>query len=68
MFFKKTSNRVFDYPPRFYNPEKDELEKRKRKLQFSSQRKVNRKKKSPIVWIILIIMIVYIYLKFAGGI
>ena len=32
MFMKKPSHRVFDYPPRFYEPETDEREKRKTQL------------------------------------
>jgi hypothetical protein len=64
MFMKKPKHRTFDYTPRFYVPEKDELERKKRKLGFT--RKLNtkrRKTKSPLVWIILIIMLIIIYLK-----
>lgn len=66
MFFKKTPHRVFDYTPRFYKPEDDKDEKLKRKLGFRRQMKMNRKKKSPMIWLLLVIIAVYIYLKLTG--
>ena len=63
---KKPSHRVFDYPPRFYKPEKDENEKRKKKLGFRYQRKQLKKRKNPIIWGIYIIAVIYLYLKFSG--
>ncbi len=61
--FKKIKNRAFDYEPRFYKPEEDVDEKRKRKLGFrTAQRKVTRKK-SPIMWVIMLVMILYIIAK-----
>ena len=68
MFFKKTRHRVFDYTPRFYDPEKDEIERRKRKLKFSSNRSIKRKTKSPVIWIAIIIMIIYLIVKFGSGV
>jgi uncharacterized membrane protein (DUF106 family) len=66
MFFKKTPHRVFDYTPRFYKPEDDKDQKLKRKLGFRRQMKMNRKKKSPMIWLLLVIIAVYIYLKLTG--
>ena len=66
MFFKKTPHRVFDYTPRFYKPEDDKDEKLKRKLGFRRQMKMNRKKKSPMIWLLLVVIAVYIYLKLTG--
>ncbi len=66
MFMKKPSHRIFDYPPRFYEPETDEKEKRKKKLGFRYQRKRIRKKKNPVIWGIYVIAVVYLYLKFSG--
>ncbi|HSW53813.1 MAG TPA: hypothetical protein VLH59_01880 [Ignavibacteriaceae bacterium] len=66
MFFKKTPHRVFDYIPRFYKPEDDKDEKLKRKLGFRRQMKMNRKKKSPMIWLLLVVIAVYIYLKLTG--
>jgi hypothetical protein len=66
MFFKKPSHRIFDYTPRFYKPEEDEKEKKKRKLGFSRQLKVSRKKRSPIFWLLLVTIAIFIYLKLSG--
>jgi uncharacterized membrane protein (DUF106 family) len=66
MFFKKSPHRIFDYTPRFYKPEDDKDEKLKRKLGFRRQMKMNRKKKSPMIWLLLVIIAVYIYLKLTG--
>lgn len=67
MFMKKPSHRVFDYPPRFYKPEADEIEKKKKKLGFTRKIKSHRRKqRSPLIWIILAIIVVFIYLKLAG--
>jgi ATP/ADP translocase len=67
MFMKRPRHRVFDYPPRFYKPETDEQERRKRRLGFTRQRKYIRRKRSPFIWLILIIMVIYIILKLGGG-
>ena len=66
MFMKKPSHRVFDYPARFYKPDTDETEKRKKRLGFSRKIKSNRRKKSPLLWILLVIIVVFIYLKLSG--
>ncbi len=66
MFFKKTPHRVFDYTPRFYKPEDDKKEKRKRKLGFSRQLQINRKKRNPFIWVLLIIVAILVYLKLSG--
>lgn len=65
MLMKRPKHRVFDYPPRFYKPEEDEQEKKKRKLGFSRQRKFKPRKRSPIIWIILFLMVIYIIIKFS---
>lgn len=66
MLMKKPRHRVFDYPPRFYKPEKDEQEKRKKRLGFQSYRKFSHRKKSPVIWIVFILLIVYLIVKFSG--
>lgn len=71
MFFKQTQHRVFDYTPRFYDPEKDkelkELERRKRRLGFRTARTRQRvKTKSPIYYLVIFAIVVFVYLKFAG--
>jgi hypothetical protein len=63
---KRPKHRVFDYPPRFYKPEEDERERKKRRLGFSRQRKFGTRKRNPLIWLVLLILIVYIYLKLSG--
>ena len=70
MFMKKPGNRIFDYTPRYYQPENDNHEKMKRRLGFSRKAKSNRKRKNPIIWVILVILVILTYLKLmaiAGG-
>ena len=66
MFFKKPSHRIFDYTPRFYKPEEDKKEKKKKKLGFRRQLKVSRKKRSPMIWLLLVVIAIFIYLKLSG--
>lgn len=71
MFFKRTQHKVFDYTPRFYEPEKDEelkeLERRRRRLGFRTARTRHRvKTKSPIYYLVIFAIVVFVYLKFAG--
>ena len=65
---KKPRHRVYDYTPRFYKPGLDEDERKKRKLGFTSQRKKIQRKGIPILWIVLILMVIYAYLKILGTI
>ncbi len=66
MFMKKPNHRVFDYPTRFYHPENDETEKRKKKLGFSRQIKHTRKRRSPFIWLIFAVVVIYVILKLKG--
>ncbi len=67
MFVKKPRHRIFDYTPQHYQKEKDEQEIKKKQLGFQSSRKmVKRKKKSPVIWIVLILGVLYFYLKLQG--
>lgn len=66
MFMKKPRHRIFDYTPRFYNPETDRKEKTKRKLGFVRKARYNRKKRSPVIWLVLVIAVIYLILKFAS--
>lgn len=61
---KRPRHRVFDYEPRFYKPEEDPDEKRKRKLGFRRSRKQLKKGRSPLYWLIILIIILYLYLRF----
>lgn len=67
MIAKKTPHRIFDYNPRFYKPEDDEKEKRKKKLKFRTARKTSRnRRKSPILYLLIFIAILYFFLRFGG--
>jgi hypothetical protein len=68
MLMKKPKHRVFDYTPRFYKPEKDEEERRKRKLGFRRQLKSKRRQTNPFVYLLFIMVAVYIILKLSGSI
>jgi len=63
---KKTKNKVFEYQPRFYKPEEDEVERRKRKLKFRSNQSLRKKSRSPIIWIVIIGIVIFVYLKLIG--
>lgn len=66
MFIKKPKYHKFDYQPRYYDPDKDPELRRKRKLGFRSNRPNYSKRKSPVVFVLLLIVIVYLLLKYQG--
>jgi len=59
MLMKKPQHRIFDYPPRFYKPEQNEDERRKRKLGFREHLKIKRKKRSALLCLVIFLMIVF---------
>lgn len=66
MFMKKPSHKRFDYQPRFYKPELDEEEKRKRRLGFRSTLRKSRNSTIPWPYIIMLMIILFIFLKYNG--
>ncbi len=66
MLLKKPKAKQFDYTPRFYNPETDPEERRKKRLGFRSARHAKRKKRNPIYWLLLVVVVLYLYLRFRG--
>ena len=64
--FKKLKNKSFDYQPRYYKPDEDQQEKRKRKLGFRSNQGKSANKKSPITWVLMLLVIIYIIAKYSG--
>jgi hypothetical protein len=66
MLMKKPSHRVFDFPTRFYIPEQDDKERKKRKLGFSKQIRHRKKTKSPIIWILFILVVLFFIIKFGS--
>lgn len=68
MLLKKPQNKKFEYLPRYYKPDEDKEEKRKKKLGFRKSRKALKRGRSTIYWLVLIIIILFIYLRFTGKI
>jgi hypothetical protein len=68
LFMKRQKPKTFDYIPRYYNPDKDPEEIRKRKLGFRSANSSKRisQKKSPIIYIVLFVMILYLFYKYSS--
>ena len=66
MIMKKPRHRIFDYPTRFYKPQDETQEKLKKRLGFQSSRKYKYKKKSPVIWIVFIIAVIFIIIKLSG--
>ncbi len=66
MFIKKFKSRKFDYQPRYYKPGQDEEEMNKRRLQLRSKFTRDSKKKSPYIYIVLLLVVIYIMLKYNG--
>lgn len=66
MLLKKPQHRVFDYQPRYYKPDEDPDEKRKKKLGFRRARKQLKKGKSPLIWLLILIIILFVYLRFSN--
>ena len=65
---KKPKYRKFDYQPRYYNPETDVTEKRKKKLGFRTARKsAQAKVKNPLITILLIIIIILLIVKLSAN-
>jgi hypothetical protein len=65
MFIKKPTHKKFEYIPRFYKPEKDSEERRKRKLGFRHFRKYSQKGTSSIlIWLISIFIILWFIIKY----
>ena len=66
MFKKQPKPRAFDYQPRFYKPEEDPEVKRKERLGFRSNLRPRSQKRSPLVFIVLLVVVIYIMLKYQG--
>jgi len=63
LFFKRTQNKKFDHIPRFYKPEVDEGERRKRRLKFRISSGSRKKSRIPIALILLFAVIIYFIIK-----
>lgn len=63
MLFKKFKYRKFDYQPRYYNPDRDPELKRKKRLDFSRERKTRKKTKNTYLFLVLIAIVIYFILR-----
>jgi len=61
MFMKKPTHRNFDYTPRYYDPLKDDEERKRRKIRIGFANNRVKPKNSLLKNIILIIIILVIY-------
>ncbi len=72
MFFKRPAHRIFDYTPQFYNPEEDEerkeKERKKRRLGFRRNLKAKRKRGNALIYALLVLLVIYAYLKLTGAV
>jgi ribosomal protein L34 len=66
MFIKKPSHRKFSYEPRHYKPQQDKEEKRKRNLGFRSKYRSKTSSKKPLAYIIMLLILLYFFLKYNG--
>lgn len=65
MFMKKPKPKNFDYRPRYYNPDKDPEEIRKRKLGFKRSRKLGKRRSNLLLYFGILVVVLYFYLRFA---
>lgn len=68
MLMKRPKPKEFDYIPRYYDPEKDPEERLRRRLGFQRKRRHKVKGRSPIFWLVLLLIVIYLYLKFSGAV
>lgn len=66
MFMKRPTYRKFDYEPRYYKPDQDPSERRRRRLGFRSNVKRRVNSKIPWLFIIMLAVILFMFLKFNG--
>ncbi len=58
---RKPQYRRFSYEPRYYKPELDEDERRRRRMQFRRRRALHGRARPVIYWIILFVILLYLY-------
>jgi len=67
MFFKRIQHKRYDYQPRYYDPEKEDKHKLRKRINFQRGKYTRRKKNSRMLFYILIILGI-VYLLFYTGI
>lgn len=63
---RKPQYRKFSYEPRYYKPELDNDERRRRKMQFHRRRAIHKSARRVLYWAILFIFLIYLYASLAG--
>ena len=63
---RKPKYRKFEYQPRYYNPEKDDREKRKKRLKFRYVRSTKPRRTNQLIYLVIFLFALYVYLKLAG--
>ncbi len=65
MLFKRPAYRRFEYSPRYYNPDRDPENVRRREMRF--ERKTRRGRNRPIYWVIGMLILTYIIFTWLQG-
>ena len=58
---RRPEHRRFTYEPRYYKPELDKDERRRRRMQFHRRHLLQKRSKSALYWIIIFSLLVYLY-------
>lgn len=66
LFLKRPKYREFDYQPRYYTPEEDQVEKRKKRLKFRYNRTVKKKGGKMYTYLVLFVAIIIFYFWLNG--
>lgn len=67
MFFKKINHKDYSYIPRFYKPEEDKAERRKKKLKFRTDSTIRKKNRVPFLLLVFLGIIIYFLIKLNGA-
>jgi hypothetical protein len=65
MLLKRPSYKRFEYTPRFYNPDRDPENTRRRRMRF--ERQTRRGKNRPLYWVIGMLILSWLAYMWLGG-
>lgn len=65
MLLKKPSYKRFDYTPRYYNPDRDPENMRRRELRF--ERQTRRGRHRPLYWVLAMLILAYLAYAWLQG-
>ncbi len=63
---RKPQHRRFSYDPRYYKPELDKDQLRRKRMKFHRSRALRKRAKPVLYWIVLFLFLTYIYAVLAG--